>query len=45
MSILLGISGSALTAIIAGAVFLILVVAGILRKMHPEKKQKPLRKM
>lgn len=45
MFILLGISGSALTAIIAGAVVLILVVGGALRRMYPEKKRRPLSKL
>ena len=45
MFTLLGISGMALTAIIIGAVILLIMIFGMVKKYFPEKPRKPLKRM
>jgi hypothetical protein len=42
---LLKLGATGWTIIIAGAVILIFVAVGILRKIYPEKERKPLKRM
>jgi hypothetical protein len=45
MIILLKIGGTAWAGIVAVALVLILIAAGAIKKMYPEKKSKPWKKM
>ena len=45
MFILLGISGTAWAVIAVAALILILVAGVVIRKIYPEKKRKPLKKI
>jgi hypothetical protein len=45
MFILLKIGGTAWAAIVIVALILIFIVLGVIRKIYPEKKRKPLKKI
>jgi threonine/homoserine efflux transporter RhtA len=45
MFTLLGIGGTTWAAIAVGALILILIIVGVIRKIYPEKKRKPLKKI